>query len=136
MAQHISAVKNLIMNEVNVKEVELIEDTTGIITKRIKPNFKTLGPRYGKYMKQIAAMTAEFSQERIAQIEAAAQTVLDLGLKNHRNPGRFRDHLGGHAGMAGSIGRQTYRSAGHYADGRAPGGRRGTRVDKPHPKYP
>ena len=79
MAQHISAVKNLIMNEVNVKEVELIEDTTGIITKRIKPNFKTLGPRYGKYMKQIAAMTAEFSQERIAQIEAAAQTVLDLG---------------------------------------------------------
>ena len=72
-------VKNLIMNEVNVKEVELIEDTTGIITKRIKPNFKTLGPRYGKYMKQIAAMTAEFSQERIAQIEAAAQTVLDLG---------------------------------------------------------
>ena len=79
MAQHISAVKNLIMNEVNVKQVELIEDTTGIITKRIKPNFKTLGPRYGKYMKQIAAMTAEFSQERIAQIEAAAQTVLDLG---------------------------------------------------------
>ena len=78
-AEHISAVKNLIMNEVNVKEIELIEKTTGLITKRIKPNFKTLGPRYGKYMKQIAAMTAEFSQERIAQIEAAAQTVLDLG---------------------------------------------------------
>ena len=79
MAQHISAVKNLIMNEVNVKEVELIEDTTGIITKRIKPNFKTLGPRYGKYMKQIAAMTAEFTQERIAEIEAAPETILDLG---------------------------------------------------------
>ena len=79
MAQHIAAVKTLIMNEVNVKEIELIENTAGIITKRIKPNFKTLGPRYGKYMKQIAAMTAEFSQERIAQIEAAAQTVLDLG---------------------------------------------------------
>ena len=79
MARHIDAVRNLILNEVNVKELELIEQTTGIITKRIKPNFKTLGPRYGKYMKQIAAMTAEFSQERIAQIEAAAQTVLDLG---------------------------------------------------------
>ena len=58
MAQHIAAVKTLIMNEVNVKEIELIENTAGIITKRIKPNFKTLGPRYGKYMKQIAAMTA------------------------------------------------------------------------------
>ena len=79
MAEHIAAVRNLIMNEVNVKEVELIEDTTGVITKRIKPNFKTLGPRYGKYMKQIAAMTAEFSQERIAQIEAAPETVLEIG---------------------------------------------------------
>lgn len=76
---HIEAVKGLIMNEVNVKEIELIENTAGLITKRIKPNFKTLGPRYGKYMKQIAAMTAAFSQERIAQIEAAAETVLDLG---------------------------------------------------------
>ena len=79
MAQHIAAVKTLIMNEVNVKEIELIENTAGIITKRIKPNFKTLGPRYGKYMKQIAAMTAEFTQERIAEIEAAPETILDLG---------------------------------------------------------
>ena len=79
MAAHISAVKGLILSEVNVKQLELIEDTTGIITKRIKPNFKTLGPRYGKYMKQIAAMTAEFSQERIARIESAPETVLDLG---------------------------------------------------------
>ena len=78
-AEHIAAVKNLIMGEVNVKQVQLIEDTTGVITKRIKPNFKTLGPRYGKYMKQIAALTAEFSQERIAQIEAAPETELDLG---------------------------------------------------------
>ena len=79
MAAHVEAVKKLVMNEVNVKEVELIQNTAGIITKRIKPNFKTLGPRYGKYMKQIAALTAEFSQERIAEIEAAAETVLDMG---------------------------------------------------------
>ena len=79
MAVHIAAVKNLILSEVNVKQAELIEKTTGIITKRIKPNFKTLGPRYGKYMKQIAAMTAEFPQERIAEIETAPETVLDLG---------------------------------------------------------
>ncbi len=79
MAEHISAVKSLIMNEVNIKDIDLIHDTTGIITKRIKPNFKTLGPRYGKYMKQIAAMTAQFSQEQIAQIEASEQTTLDMG---------------------------------------------------------
>ena len=78
MAEHIAAVKNLIMSEVNVKEIELIEKTTGIITKRIKPNFKTLGPRYGKQMKQIAALVAGFSQEQIAAIEAAPETTLDV----------------------------------------------------------
>ena len=138
MAQHISAVENLIMNEVNVKEVELIEDTTGIITKRIKPNFKTLGPRYGKYMKQIAAMTAEFSQERIAQIEAAAQTVDSTWTaeKITVTPADFEITSEDMPGWLVASEGQTYRSAGHYADGRAPGGRRGTRVDKPHPKYP
>ena len=75
----IEAVKSLILNEVNVKELELIHDTTGVITKRIKPNFKTLGPRYGKYMKQIAALTATFTQERIAEIEQSETTVLDMG---------------------------------------------------------
>ncbi|MDE5636433.1 MAG: class I tRNA ligase family protein, partial [Alistipes sp.] len=79
MAAHIEAVKGLIMNEVNIKEIELIEKTTGLITKRIKPNFKTLGPRYGKYMKQIAALTATFSQERIAEIEASTEIALDMG---------------------------------------------------------
>ena len=78
MAEHIAAVQNLILNEVNVKDLELIENTTGVITKHIKPNFKTLGPRYGKYMKQIAAMTAEFTQERIAQIEQAVETELEI----------------------------------------------------------
>mgnify|MGYP003093529299 FL=1 len=78
MARHIDAVRDLILNEVNVKELELIEQTTGIITKRIKPNFKTLGPKYGKYMKQIAALTAQFSQERIAEIESAPESVLEI----------------------------------------------------------
>ena len=79
MAAHIEAVRGLIMNEVNIKDIELIEKTTGLITKRIKPNFKTLGPRYGKYMKQIAALTAGFSQERTAEIEASAEIALDMG---------------------------------------------------------
>ena len=77
--KHIEAVKSLVMGEVNVKEVQLIHETTGLITKRIKPNFKTLGPKYGKYMKQIAAMTATFSQEKIAEIEQSENIVLDMG---------------------------------------------------------
>ena len=77
--RHIEAVKSLIMGEVNIKEVQLIHETTGLITKRIKPNFKTLGPKYGKYMKQIAAMTATFSQEKIAEIEQSESVVLDMG---------------------------------------------------------
>ncbi|MDE7345054.1 MAG: class I tRNA ligase family protein, partial [Alistipes sp.] len=47
VAAHIEAVKGLVLSEVNVKEIELIQNTAGVITKRIKPNFKTLGPRYG-----------------------------------------------------------------------------------------
>ena len=79
MAKHIEAVKSLVMGEVNVKDIELIEKTTGLITKRIKPNFKTLGPKYGKQMKRIAAIVAAFTQEQIAEIEANAETTLDLG---------------------------------------------------------
>ncbi len=78
MARHIEAVKGLIMGEVNIKDIELLEDTTGVITKRIKPNFKTLGPRYGKYMKQIAALTATFDQSKIAEIESSAEITLDI----------------------------------------------------------
>ncbi|MEG2370760.1 MAG: isoleucine--tRNA ligase [Alistipes sp.] len=84
MVRHIEAAKVLIMGEVNIKEIELIEKTTGLITKRIKPNFKTLGPKYGKYMKQIAAMAAEFTQERIAEIEGSEQFALDLGAETIR----------------------------------------------------
>ena len=76
--RHIEKVRSLIMNEVNVKEVELITNTMGLITKRIKPNFKTLGPRYGKQMKQIAALVASFSQERIAAIEASDNFFLEI----------------------------------------------------------
>ena len=78
MAKHIEAVKNLVISEVNVKDIELIEKTTGLITKRIKPNFKTLGPKYGKYMKQIAALVATFSQEQIAEVESGAITQLEI----------------------------------------------------------
>ncbi len=78
MAEHIEAVKQLIMGEVNVKDIELITDTTGIITKRIKPNFKTLGAKCGKYMKQVAALVASFTQEQIASVESNAETILKV----------------------------------------------------------
>ena len=78
MATRIEAVRQLIMNEVNIKDIELISDTTGIITKRIKPNFKTLGAKCGKYMKQVAALVATFSQEQIAAVENNAETILEV----------------------------------------------------------
>ncbi|MDR0907461.1 MAG: isoleucine--tRNA ligase [Rikenellaceae bacterium] len=77
-ARRIEAVKELVVGEVNVKEIELIRDTTGLITKRIKPNFKTLGKRYGSLMKQIAAAVAGFSQDQIAEIENSEQTVIAI----------------------------------------------------------
>ena len=64
-------VRNLVLSEVNVKEVVYIKDTTGLITKKIKPNFKTLGKRYGKQMKEIAAAFGTLSQQEIAAVELA-----------------------------------------------------------------
>ena len=78
MAARIEAVRALIMNEVNIKDVELITDTTGIITKRIKLNFKHFCQRYAPHAKAMSALIAQFSQEQIAEIEANEETTLDL----------------------------------------------------------
>ncbi len=69
--EHIERVKSIFLTEVNVKELEFLHDTVGIITKKIKPNFKTLGKVYGKQMKEIASAFAAMSQEQIAEIEAS-----------------------------------------------------------------
>ena len=74
----IEAVANLIKHEVNVKEIELLEDASGILVKQIKPNFKTLGPKFGKDMKAIATAVQEFSQQEIAQFEKAQTYSLQL----------------------------------------------------------
>ena len=71
-------VESLVLGEVNVKEVEYITDTTGLITKKIKPNFKTLGKKYGKQMKEIAAFFAAMDQPTIAAIERAGDYTLQL----------------------------------------------------------
>ncbi|MBO5881680.1 MAG: isoleucine--tRNA ligase [Alistipes sp.] len=78
MAARIEAVRALIMNEVNIKDVELITDTTGIITKRIKLNFKHFCQRYAPHAKAMSALIAQFTQEQIAAIEANEETTLEL----------------------------------------------------------
>ncbi len=67
--EQFDAVKNIILTEVNVKEVEFLTDTAGIIKKKIKPNFKTLGPKFGKLMKQIAEAINQFGQNEIHELE-------------------------------------------------------------------
>ena len=76
---HIMRVRDIFLAEVNVKDIEFLHDTAGIITKKIKPNFKTLGKIYGKRMKEIAAAFGELSQEQILAVERAqGEYVLNL----------------------------------------------------------
>jgi len=72
------AVKNIILSEVNVKEVEFLIDAAGIISKKIKANFKTLGPKHGKLMKQISGEIAGFSQEDISKFERSGSYELSI----------------------------------------------------------
>ena len=69
--EQLAAVQNLILAEVNVKEMEFVENTDGILTKKIKPNFKTLGKAYGPRMKEIAAAFALLDQPTISAIQRA-----------------------------------------------------------------
>ncbi|MBL1281300.1 MAG: isoleucine--tRNA ligase [Fluviicola sp.] len=68
-AENITHVKELILSEVNVKELELLAEDNSVLVKSIKPNFKTIGPKYGKHMKAIAGMVAQLSADDIAHIE-------------------------------------------------------------------
>ncbi|MCX6235395.1 MAG: isoleucine--tRNA ligase [Bacteroidetes bacterium] len=78
LRENLKAVKNLILSEVNVKEIEYLSDISGILVKKIKPNFKTLGPKYGRLMKQIAAAVTGFSQQDISRVEDQGQIILDI----------------------------------------------------------
>lgn len=78
MKEQVEAVKNLILSEVNVKNIEYITDTTGILTKRLKPDFKKLGPRFGKQMKQLAALLTNLSQQEINSLEREGKLILNL----------------------------------------------------------
>ncbi len=78
----IEAISDLIKAEVNVKEIELLDDASGLLVKQIKPNFKTLGPRFGKDMGLISKQITEFRQQQIAELERLGVTSIELSGKN------------------------------------------------------
>lgn len=74
----IESVKELVLNEVNVKEMLFADNAAGILVKRVKPDFKKLGPRYGKIMKQLAANVAAMSQDDILRFEKEGKFAFDI----------------------------------------------------------
>ncbi|ADF50536.1 isoleucine--tRNA ligase [Zunongwangia profunda] len=76
--EEILAVQDLIKSEVNVKEVELIDDASGILVKQIKPNFRVLGPRFGKEMKHVVAKINQLQAEDIATIEKEGKIEIEV----------------------------------------------------------
>ena len=78
----IEAVANLIIAEVNVKEIELIDDASGILVKNIKPNFKVLGPRFGKDMRLVAQEVQKFEQKDINKIEKDGEIAIEINGEN------------------------------------------------------
>jgi isoleucyl-tRNA synthetase len=72
------AVRDLVLTEVNVKEVEYLDDTSSLLVKKIKPNFKTLGPRYGRLMKEIGGAVTALAQKDIALFEATGSYTLSV----------------------------------------------------------
>ena len=72
----------MIKTEVNVKEIKLLDDASGILVKRIKPNFKVLGPRFGKDMKLITAAVNNLDQNDIQKIEREGKISLEIENKS------------------------------------------------------
>ncbi|RLJ96859.1 isoleucine--tRNA ligase [Tenacibaculum discolor] len=79
--EEILAVADLIKSEVNVKEIELLDDASGILVKQIKPNFKALGPKFGKDMKLIANKIQGFTQDDIIKIEKEGEISVEINDK-------------------------------------------------------
>jgi isoleucyl-tRNA synthetase len=79
MQEQVEQVSDLIRTEVNVKTIEFITDTAGVVTKKIKPNFKALGPKYPQQMKAIAAAVQQFTQDDIFKLEREGGYALQLG---------------------------------------------------------
>ncbi|MDR0538268.1 MAG: isoleucine--tRNA ligase [Tannerellaceae bacterium] len=76
--ERIEAVKQLILNEVNVKELQFVDNTAAILLKKVKPDFKKLGPRYGKIMKQLAAAIQAMNKDDIVSLESNGQFTFNI----------------------------------------------------------
>ena len=76
--ERLEAVKSLIMNEVNIKEIDFVEGASDILVKKVKCNFKIMGKKFGPLMKQVAAAVTTMSQEQIAELETNGKLTLDL----------------------------------------------------------
>jgi isoleucyl-tRNA synthetase len=76
--QQVAAISSLIASEVNVKQVELLDDTSSILIKEVKPNFKTLGPRFGKDMKLVAQAIQTLSDTQVQTLEKEGSLQLDI----------------------------------------------------------
>ena len=76
--ESIEAVKNLILGEVNVKELKFVDNAAGVLVKRIKPDFKKMGPRFGKIMKSVAAAIQKMTQEEIITFEQNGTFTLQV----------------------------------------------------------
>lgn len=80
--KQVEAVSALIAAEVNVKEVELLDDTSAILVKEIKPNFKTLGPRFGKDMKRVAQAIQNLNEAQIQELEKQGSLTIQIDTKS------------------------------------------------------
>jgi isoleucyl-tRNA synthetase len=78
MKAQINAIKDLVLSEVNVKELDFMEEDSNILVKEIKANFKALGPKYGKQMKAIAAAIGKFEQADIKELESKEAYTLNI----------------------------------------------------------
>ena len=85
MKKRLLAVSDLLKQEVNVKEIQLLtnEEASDILVKSIKPNFKTLGPKFGKDMKAVAAATAQLTNEQIVELENTGHIELEVNCEKH-----------------------------------------------------
>ncbi len=76
--QNIEAVKDLILSEVNVKDIEFVDSANDMLVKRVKPDFKKLGPKYGKFMKQLSGRIQSMSQPEINELEREGKLEFDI----------------------------------------------------------
>lgn len=83
-AELLESIQDILLAEVNVKELEVLREVEGVLVKSIKPDFKKLGPRFGKQMKAVAGLIREFDQAQISSLENQGYYLLEIDGEEHR----------------------------------------------------